>query len=143
MLQILRPTRVTETSATLIYQVWINNETMLIYSGIIKCTISDHSPVFIEIIGSSSSEPKAVEIYHTKRVLTDERKQSFTNDLTEVDWGLVAYDMCIQNIIFVFNIHFPIIQKRKKKLDIERPYIANEIKTLIKEKHRLQRLYIL
>ena len=145
MPQILRLTRVTETSATLIDHVWINDETMLINSGIIKCTISDHFSVFIEIIGGSSSEPKAIGIYHTKQVLTDERKQNFTNNLTELDLDLVldctdanaAYDMFIQNITHVFNIHFSIIQKRKKK----RPYITNEIKTLIKEKHRLQRLY--
>ena len=46
------------------------------------------------------------------------------------------------NTIFdIFNRNLPYKEKTIKALDVSKPYITREISTLIREKHRLQRLY--
>ena len=149
MPQILRPTRVVRGSATLIDQVWVNDETLLINSGIVKSSISDHFPVFIDIVGNSSTTLSSVQVYQSRRVVNAECKENFNRELSQVDWGPVlstqcadqVYTMLIEIISRIFNKCFPLIQKSRKKLDIDKPYIDNEIKSLIKRKHCLQRLY--
>ena len=41
----------------------------------------------------------------------------------------------------MFNRNFPYKEVTKKALDVSKPDITREISTLIREKHRLQRLY--
>ena len=65
---ILRPTRVPGRSATLIDNIWINNETLLVNSGIIKCDISDHFPEFANVIGGSiATDWGSTQVYYTKK----------------------------------------------------------------------------
>jgi exonuclease III len=49
MPKILRPTRVTERSATLIDQIWTNDLKSVSESGIVLSNISDHFPVFARV----------------------------------------------------------------------------------------------
>ena len=72
-------------SATLLDQIWVNDDTLLIKSGTVNSTVSDHFPIFIDIVGNSSSEPKSVQVFYTKRIFNDECKQRFTRDLSQVD----------------------------------------------------------
>ena len=44
----LRPSRVTETSATLI-DIWINNNSIVVNSAIVRTSTSDHFPLHVGI----------------------------------------------------------------------------------------------
>ena len=148
MPHILRPTRVAGQSATLIDNVWTSDGTLLINGGIIKSGISDHFPVFIDIVGSGTCS-RFTEICYSMRIVNAECKARIATNLSEVDFDQVmgstdveyAYGSVVQIIDNLFNSSFPLIQRRKKKLDIDKPYIDNDIKVMIKQKHRLQRLY--
>ena len=41
----------------------------------------------------------------------------------------------------LLNINCPYRKFKMKKLDVNKPYIMTDIKTMIKEKHKLQKLY--
>ena len=41
----------------------------------------------------------------------------------------------------LLNINCPCRKFKMKKLDVNKPYIMTDIKTMIKEKHKLQKLY--
>ena len=146
---ILRPTRIREMSATLIDNIWINDETLLVRSGIIKSEISDHFPIFSDIVGGCNSAPTSGLIYYNKRIVNNQCKANFANELSEMSWGDIlccndvnmVYELFTEKISGLFNKCFPIVQRKRKKLDVDKPYINNDLKVLIKQKHKLQKLY--
>ena len=52
-----------------------------------------------------------------------------------------AYNTFIGKLKELYDHNCPLITVNVKKLDISKPYINSNIKLLIKEKHRLQRLF--
>ena len=52
-----------------------------------------------------------------------------------------AYNEFITKITDNYNFHCPLVTHKVKKLDLAEPYITNDLKLPIKEKHRLQKLY--
>ena len=100
----------------------MNDDTLLMNSGIVNSIISDHFPIFIDVVGNSSSEPKSVQVCYSKRIFNDECKQIFTCDLSQVVWNSIlnssdaedAYKMFTQNIIRIFDSNFLLIQKKKE-----------------------------
>ena len=148
--QILQPTRITGTSATLIDHIWVNDLSGVCRSGIIRSTISDHFPVFLSYSKSSIIDNSTDRVTYTRRLINDVTKQRLTQNLSLIDWSSVAdidcldemYNRFIEVIVSNFNTCIPLVVKRKKKIDVQKPYITPELKILIKEKHRLQRLYV-
>ena len=64
------------------------------------------------------------------------------------DWGTIkqvtsAEDsyMFSDKLNNLLNINCPYRKLKIKKLDVNKPYITSDIKTIIKEKHKLQKLY--
>ena len=51
------------------------------------------------------------------------------------------YNSFVHLVSSQFNSCFPLIARKRKRVDVLKPYITPEIKALIHEKHRLQRLY--
>ena len=49
--------------------------------------------------------------------------------------------MLCGRLCYLFNLCFPVRVRQVRKLDQIKPYITDEIKVLIKEMRRLQRLY--
>ena len=79
---ILRPTRVTYSSATLVDNIWCNNTDV---SGVIKSEISDHFPIYSNIY-----LPQCVPSTHViikKRVINSESKLKFSSDIQNCDWS--------------------------------------------------------
>ena len=52
-----------------------------------------------------------------------------------------CYTKFSSDLYLMYDTNFPLKSIRKKELDIRKPYITREITDLIKNKHRLQRLF--
>ena len=146
---IVRPTRVTRSTSPLIDNIWLNDESLLVSSGVIRNCISDHFPIFVKLKIVPSMNRGDNVVFYQKRVINEVNKSMFSRCLAVVDWNTITtkdnvndmYDSFVEVVTSNFDHCFPSIQKRKKKLDVLKPYITPEIKSLIKEKHLLQRLH--
>ena len=82
---IVRPTRITANSATLIDNIFTNNLENLNNSlnGVLITDISDHFPIFhINRI----CHVKELDVLMYKRIYNMNNKQAFMQELQEIDW---------------------------------------------------------
>ena len=142
---ITKPTRVTETSATLIDHIWSSQLEKIIGNYVIHNDISDHFPVLSQLqIVSIKHESQQI----FKRVISATAIDKFNNDLALLDWCQVlstvnadeAYDIFYDKFYYLFQQHFP-----KKQINLRRksevsPHVTPALKNSIREKHRLERL---
>lgn len=145
---ITKPTRVTSTSASLIDHIWTNDLNNYQASGIMYTSISDHFPVF-----SSFSVPQYKShcpyITITKRIINNEFINAFKTDLIHFSWVDEVkgknvndcFEFYLKNFINLYNKNFPIKQFTVKEEHSNKPYITSAIRTSIKQRNRLQKLY--
>ena len=142
---VLRPTRIGGSSATLIDHIWANNIDNVIGNGVIISNISDHFPVF-----ARWSTNKAPRDTHT---IVYKRRNDFCKFSTLVashNWGDIhscnsaenAYNMFASVLSSYYDEACPVQMRVIKKVDMEKPYIDSEIKRIINEKNKLERLCI-
>jgi len=145
---ITKPTRVTDSSATLLDHIWTNDLAHNLDNTIIYSHISDHFPVLSEFKSNVTiAQSGKIDIQY--RDFSEQNVQLFTQHLQTVSWDLV-YIPANPNIklanfytIFTtsFNVFFPLLHKSLKPKALAKPYITSEIKTLIAQKNKLQRKY--
>ena len=144
---ILRPTRIGSTSATLIDHIWSNNINKFTSSGVVLSTITDHYPIFMQMaVGGRIDRDDA----YTKIIRRENNYNELVSRFNTVDWSFVreadgvnnAYNGFADRIECIFSEVCPLKEVRVKKLDLEKPYITRNIKNMIKEKHRLQKLSV-
>ena len=148
-LVINRPTRVSNISCTLIDHIWSKNrsENFNLKSCIVQMAISDHFPCFFEIPDERPNPVSKVKIVY--REFSQSRDEMFSNKLLQEDWANIIGISDIQELyrefqnkfISIFNECYPIKERYIKRIDIEKPYITENLKSLIKEKRRLEKLY--
>lgn len=140
-----KPTRITDTTMSLIDQIWTTQVENNVGNYIVLTDISDHYPIF--------SHFKYNEIIHlptfiTKRFINDDALLNFNHNLQQLSWSNVFECSCPNesfNILFsefsnIFNQYFPL---KKVKIDNRHtisPYITPALKRSITEKNRLARL---
>lgn len=143
---ITKPTRVTESSATLIDHIWTNDFCNYQCSGVVYTQISDHFPVF-----STFSIPIANSVNHyitfRRRIYNSDSINSFKSALSNYKWedyvtGDVNtdFDSYIDAFLKLYNMHFPIKEFKIKKQHANKPYITSGIKNSIRHRNKLQRL---
>ena len=145
---IAHPTRVTATTATLIDHLWTNNGINLINNGIIYSDISDHFPVFSKFSYKSKSNSKQ-DVVIEYRKISDSNIENFKNDLLDVHWDLILntnnVEVAYSNFMLVFKSHFfkhfPLIVKTVNSKSINKQFITEDIKKLIKEKNKTAKSY--
>ena len=146
---IIKPTRVTDTSATAIDHIWTNNAENCKCNGIVYETISDHFPTFAVFNGFEKHIQDTQFINKTFRKLNDSNKMKFKNDLSNLTWDNVlssrdpntSYNNFIEIFSVLFHDNFPLITKIIKLKDLQKPYITPEIKNLIINKNKLQKKF--
>ena len=146
---ILHPTRVTSTSATLIDHIWCKEFKCDVNCGIVLSHISDHFPVFacFDMTKPPSKHPNLVNFEY--RVRNETSYKLFEEKLNMINWDQMLeitdinriYPLFESTLYSIYNDSFPIKSVRRRKVDMDKPYITNEIKDLIKLKHNLQRKY--
>ena len=112
-----RPTRITNSSATIIDNIFTNNHSDLVNSfhGILICDISDHFPIFHI---NKSIKNVAQELHIVKRSFTAQNREAFLSQLSGTNWTSLlhirnaqeAFTSFHQNFCHLFDINFP---KRK------------------------------
>ena len=145
---ILRPTRIGNTSATLIDHIWSNCSNENVSSGIMSCDVSDHFIVYAAT-GARAVVPNDRYVTVSKRLISDASNENFSNELNSANFDFLnditntneMYNAFIALISSLYNKHFPIITKCVKVLDYKKPYITSEIKNLIRDKRNLYKKF--
>ena len=87
-----RPTRFSQTSSTLIDNIFINSTDDNFYAGLFINDMSDHLPIFYISSEKYSTNVCNVKKYCNIRIVTDCTIQQFQNSLLNVDWSMI--NMC-------------------------------------------------
>ena len=139
-----RPTRVTQSTDTVIENIFTNNLTCTekSFQGLFVTDISDHYPIFHI---NWSQQQEYFETFIMKRQYSYKNKQSFCSDLAKIDWNKI-YSLMDAQLIFtrfhkiflrLLNVNFP-KRKIKLKYNNRKPWLTEGLKQSIK----IERSYI-
>lgn len=139
---IYKPTRVTQSSSTLINVVLVSNPTLVKSSGVSDITISDH---FLVYAVPNLTMPKPAAINITKRSFKNYHAETFAVDISCVPWDVVNLSESIDDKLDAFNDlflaclneHAPVKTIKIKHRSI--PFITEEIKQLFLTKYELHK----
>jgi len=115
---ISRPTRVTEYSATLIDNIFINTVAYITKSYVLWDEFSDHFSIILQI--DITTEKKRRSVSDAKRSFNENNKSVFFNKISKVDWTKLSsqclvvkntdllYDNFFNVFLLVFEECFPL-----------------------------------
>ena len=111
-----RPTRIKETSATLIDNIFVNKPNLSSFQAILVTDISDHLPI---IYIDTKCPPINNDEFIYRRNLSQRNKHDFRLALANLSWEEICYETNMQRafskfhskFLSLYNIHFP---KKKK-----------------------------
>ena len=139
-----RPTRVTDSSATIIDNIFTNTVHMdKCVTGILPTDITDHFPVF-HLVNHQIVE-KHPEQHRTYRVLNEESISKCTSILEHTCWDSVmnsaepqtAYNNFIEIFDKIINDNIPLKNAKLDKKRDQKPWITRDLLRLIVEKNNL------
>ena len=143
------PTRVTTTTATLIDHIWTNNISENTLNGIVQCEISDHFPIFSCFKSNISPPTRNKILMRSYRELSHDNIEKFKNEIENTNWtnfydtndATACFALLHSKLTMFYDKHFPVKNKMVKEHHMSTPYITNEIRTMIRERNKLQRKY--
>ena len=138
------PTRLTDTTATLIDNIWTSNVRTKIGSGLVTVRVSDHLPIFA-FVGGERDGARAQEGSRRRRLVNEARIGRFAERLEawsfdeERALGIVANVARFRNSFRdMYDESFPWVEDKKRRKDEEKPWLDDaEFKGLVKEKGEL------
>lgn len=141
---ILKPTRITNHSATLIDNIFSNSAEHLTASGNILYDISDHLPNFL-IMNKFCTLPSNLKFF--KRDYTNFDQRQSVSDISAIDWTTILsrcsdvddmFDSFYSNLNKIVDKHVPLKQLSKKEIKIScKPWITKGLRTSIRKKKKL------
>src|SRR6218665_2501203 len=146
---ILRPTRITEFTATLIDNIFINFPNKHMDSCLIIDDLSDHLPIVDLLYMDLHFTQVKIENNSTKRIFSDSAKEAFMNSLLNTDWTFVEDQISMQNINVVYtslitkykslyDLAFPLVKVTQKRQDGPRqPWMTMALLKSCKKKAKL------
>ena len=151
-----RPTRIKHNqngtiSATLIDNIFTNDITSLINSGVLITDISDHFPIFITHNISRPNTAPLTPTSRQSRELKPNNIKGLNNALSLVDWQHVmtsaepeeGYQLFINKFTKLFNIHCPIKTKVISKRNTpKKPWVTKGLIKSLQTKDKLYKSYI-
>ena len=137
------PTRITDTSATLIDNIWTNNLDNEIKSGLVTVRISDHLPIY-SFIGGNRKESRIQDEDGLHRLINEGRIGRFAGDLSAWSFDITGEIGVEANVARfrnqfrdLYDSAFPWV-KNKRRIDEEKPWLNDvEFKALLAEKSAL------
>ena len=149
---ILKPTRITQHTATLIDNIFTNDIEALESSsnGIIFSDISDHLPIVRNYKSQKETIQKNEFVY--KRNFNDSNTRSFTNEIKSLSWKKVtsnnnaieSYNEFFDVFSTTYGKHFPLIKKKSRtRVDkTKSPWMTNSIIKSIRRKNKLYKKFL-
>lgn len=143
------PTRITQTSKTLLDNIFSNaTDSNEFTNGILYFDASDHLPIFTI---SQRTAPKNINspTHIIKRNETDNNIELLKSDLGQEEWNDVfletdadkAYDIFLNKLIFYYNKNIPLIKKKIHKKN-KHPWITKGIMRSIKTRNKMYKIAI-
>ena len=138
------PTRLTDTTATLIDNIWTNKVVSKHGSGIVTVRLSDHLPIFT-FLGGNAYDSQANNTNTRRRLVNEGRIKRFAEVLESWSFDEVRAEGIENNVARfrnefrdLYDTAFPWVEPKKKKRDREKPWLDDDdFKNLIKEKGQL------
>lgn len=146
---VIKPTRVTDSSASIIDHIWTNNTSNHAGGGILYVTISDHFPIFgIFSLTSSNKQCKLKTL--TKTIINEENMLDFKTEIGNYRWEHHDQSLSVNeefvnylhNFTLIYKKHFKTKTFTIKAQHSDKPYITAAIKESIKHRHKLQKLSV-
>ena len=145
-----RPTRITDTTATLIDNIYTNVHHKNIKSCIWLADISDHLPICATIPGRRIMKPQPVNIYKYKRFYSETNMEKFKNKLIETSWTEVHKSSCtntkyncfMNTIDQLHNSCFPLTKIKTNLKADTKPWISPTLLNCIRKKNNLYKTYL-
>ena len=143
--RILKPTRVTNTSATLLDHILTNDISAKYQSGIVINEVADHFGVFLSSVAKHRQDKPQVKFF---RPFTEHNIAQFRSNLSRIDYSPVlhadspddAYSILFDLIRTPFEAAFPLRSTKSKSKHIKRePWMTEG---LIKSSKSLSKLFI-
>ena len=138
------PTRLTDTTATLIDNIWTNKVEAKIGSGLVTVRVSDHLPIFAFVGGSEGKMVEGGQGGRRRRLVNKGRIRRFGEKL---EWSFdkvgavgVEENVAVFRNSFrdLYDETFPWVEEKRKRRDVEKPWLDDlEFKELVEEKGRL------
>ena len=146
---ILKPTRITSHSSTLIDNIFFNSIEYQTISGNLLHDLTDHLPNFLIIERSAFSRHKEKKY---KRDYSNYNEEAFINEFSSIDWYDLFYGLSDTTEMFdkfytkvnnVINSHLPLKPLTRKKSKFKtKPWITPGLKASNTNKNRLYRHYL-
>ena len=142
-----RPTRVHGNSATLIDHLWSNDFEIVHNGGILVSDTSDHFTLFsyIQPQNSNHDDVKVINyrLYDQESInLFNSKLSGVLNDILVSDDANECYERFHNHYSEIFFSCFPLKFKALKMKTFKKPWINNDLKILIKDRHKLQLKYL-
>ena len=147
-----KPSRVSGSSATAIDHIWHNRYDSSVKCGVLMSDTSDHfSPFVINLESFDDAEcEESFFVYRSWKNMESEEFYNYVSDtICEFSHttNLENIDSSVNRIVCILQTALdkfcPLIKvKRSRDNDKQKPWLTNEIKSLIKEKNRLHNKFI-
>ena len=137
-----RATRVTETSATLIDNIFFNDFTRInTAQGILVSDTTDHYPIFCQFSLSSSNNKKSFSYRHYSEININRFKECLSstawNQVTGLDDCQTSFTRFYEILLHIYTNCFPIKRGHKSKYKSRMPWITPELRRTIILKNKL------
>ena len=123
---ITRPTRITDTSATLIDHIWASDVQLNCNNYVIQTDITDHYPVISQFKLNHTEHAYSTQM--NKRFVTMTALNTFNSELSQVNWDDMlqvshpneAFNIFFEKFNNIFQKHFPekLVRVSRKKIDV-------------------------
>ena len=138
------PTRITDSTATLIDNIWTNNIENQHSSGLVTVRISDHLPIFAFVGGHGQSKQEQGED-QWRRQVNEGRIARFAVELSCWTYDEIRSQGIETNVARfrnefrdMYDRAFPWVKKKRNKKDEQKPWLDEpEFKGLVQEKGKL------
>lgn len=147
----LLPTRITDTSSTIIdhaYCNFVNQDILTIKSAVITCDIADHLANFLLISKDGCKKPihdrPYIRIYSSRNI------NNFLHELECIDWSSLysisdaelAFNLFNDQFQKCFNFSFPLVKQSRKSFK-NKKWISKKLQKSISQKNRFYKNWIL
>uniref|UniRef100_A0A3B3BUC2 Reverse transcriptase domain-containing protein n=1 Tax=Oryzias melastigma TaxID=30732 RepID=A0A3B3BUC2_ORYME len=148
--RILKPSRITLNSATLIDNIFMNKTGLKTKSGLLLTDITDHLPIFVVIEIENNQKIKKNETMNSLfREKTPSAIEAMKDDLMQYDWQEIyvddvndSYSTFLDLFMRIYDFYCPLKTHKKKILTKSKPWITRGLENACRKKNKLYRDFI-